>query len=84
MPIITILVFLLLRTKYILLSSPTSSEVCEINCSVSLTIREMQTKTAVAHPTLKGYHKKKPKITSVAKAAEKRELLHATAESANY
>lgn len=83
MPIITILVFLLLRTKYILLSSPTSSEVCEINCSVSLTIREMQTKTAVADPTLKGYHKK-PKITSVAKAAEKRELLHATAESANY
>lgn len=79
MPVITILVFLFLRTKYILLSSPTSSEVCEINCSVSLTIREMQ----MTYPTLKGYHKKKAKITSVAKDAEKREVFHTTAESAN-
>lgn len=69
--------------KYKLLASHTN-EVCDINCSVLQVIREVQTKAVMAYPSQKGYHQKSKKITSVAKDAEKKELLYAIADSVNY
>lgn len=70
--------------KYILPVIPKGGEVWDINCAVSLIIREVQTQTAILIPARKAIIKKKPKLTSVAKDAGKRELWHAAAGSENY